>query len=136
MKECAPTKGQHHPLQVYVVLVTWLEQRAKIHTPQDQVMCTLGISADLSCTDEQRGQKSHVSGEHPLPWGAHSLVLSCDLNTVLRDRETARGLDLPLIPYDKPLPSLTPSNITPSKGLRAYWLKNKIKRWIKKCSEH
>lgn len=64
-------------------------------------------------------------GQHPLPLQAHSLALSCDLNTGLEDSERAGGLDLPMMPYDKPLTSLTPSNITPLKGLSAYWLKNK-----------
>lgn len=63
--------------------------------------------------------------QHPLPLQGPQLSAACDLNTVLGDRERAGGLDLPVMPYDKPLTSLTPSNITPLKGLSAYWLKKK-----------
>lgn len=113
-------------VRVYVVFVTWFECRANIHAPQDQAKGMLGICADLSCTDVGGSQRECVSPSSTLsPCRAHSLVLSCDLNTVLGDRERAGGLDLPVMPYDKPLTSLTPSNITPLKGLSAYWLKNK-----------
>lgn len=91
-------------------------------------MCTLGIFADLRYRDMQRSQKNPVSDYHLFPLGACSLTFSSDLNAGLGDRETARGLDLPVMPYDKLLPSLTPSNITPSKGLSAHWLENKMKR--------
>lgn len=72
----------------------------------------------------------------PSPCRARSLAPSCDLNTGLEGAKGAGGPDLPGMPDDKPLPGLTPSNITPLKGLSAYWLKKKIERWIKRCPKH
>lgn len=74
-------------------------------------------TSDIWICDEARGL---CEDWHLLPQEALSLMLSCDLNIGLEDRETARGLDLPVMPHDKPQPSLTPPNIAPSQGLSAH----------------
>lgn len=115
-----------------MVLVTWFEYSANIHVPEDHAKACWAFlqSSDIWVRKKARGAGLTSS---TLPCGAHSLVLQRDLSPGLEGRETARGLDLPVMPYDRPLPSLTPSNMTPSEGLSAYWLKNQIKRLGRRC---
>lgn len=44
---CNMVFKKNHPIQVFVVLVTWFEYGAKIHMLQDQVIYMLGIFAEL-----------------------------------------------------------------------------------------
>lgn len=62
----------------------------------------------------QGGRGGCVGHQQPVPCGAHGLVLAPDLNTGLGDGDSG-GPGLPVMPQDKPLPRLTPPNITHQK---------------------
>lgn len=93
----------------------------------------LGIFTELRHIGMQGGQRNWAHQQHPPLRSPQLTAAPSDLSPGLEGRETARGLDLPVMPYDRPLPSLTPSNMTPSEGLNAYWLKNQIKRLGRRC---
>lgn len=111
-----------------MVLATRSERRAEIHASRDQAKRVLGVSAGLRLTDE-RGPEGPPQ---PFPCPAQRSVRSPGPRAGLEDGDSG-GLDLPVTSHAKPLPGLTPSNVTPSAGLSAYWLKKSNKKVDQRC---